>query len=64
MKIAVFGLWHLGCVYAASLATLGNNVIAIDEDIDRITTLRAGKLPIAEPGLPEMMKSVVDIGHR
>ncbi|MDA8026637.1 MAG: nucleotide sugar dehydrogenase [Actinomycetota bacterium] len=60
MKIAVFGLWHLGCVYAASLATLGNNVIAIDEDIDRITTLRAGKLPIAEPGLPEMMKSVVD----
>lgn len=63
MKIAVFGLWHLGCVYAASLASLGNNIIAIDEDIERVALLRDGKLPIAEPGLSEMMNSAVDRGQ-
>ena len=53
MKIAVAGLWHLGCVAAASCAK-HFTVAALDFDAANIAALREGKPPISEPGLAEL----------
>ena len=43
--IAVFGLWHLGCVTAASLAQERFNVIGLDTDVDVIAKLAGRPAP-------------------
>lgn len=55
MKIAVAGLWHLGCVTAACLANAGYEVIAYDSNEETITNLRKTKAPILEPGLDQLL---------
>ncbi|OGT42156.1 MAG: hypothetical protein A3F13_04985 [Gammaproteobacteria bacterium RIFCSPHIGHO2_12_FULL_40_19] len=55
LKIAVIGLWHLGCVTAACLASLGHDVIALDSR-EIIDQCYKGILPIQEPGLAELIK--------
>ncbi|TAN44403.1 MAG: UDP-glucose 6-dehydrogenase, partial [Rhodospirillales bacterium] len=59
MKIAVQGLWHLGSVTAACLAKLGHQVIGIDPDAAVIAALNAGKAPLFEPGLDELLQEVL-----
>jgi UDPglucose 6-dehydrogenase len=49
-------LWHLGCVTAASLASLGFTVVALDFDEGRVADLQLGRPPIAEPGLAELIQ--------
>jgi UDPglucose 6-dehydrogenase len=56
MKVCVFGLWHLGTVTAACVASLGHNVVALDFDDDTINRLRDGEPPIYEPGLAELVR--------
>jgi len=53
--IAVYGLWHLGCVTAASLSQAGFQVWGLDEDATVIERLKAGQPPIFEPGLAELI---------
>ena len=53
MKLAVAGLWHLGCVTAASCAK-HFDVSALDFDAANIAALREGKPPLFEPGLAEL----------
>lgn len=53
MKIAVAGLWHLGCVTAASCAK-HFDVAAFDDDAQNIAALSEGNPPIFEPGLAEL----------
>lgn len=55
MKIAVIGLWHLGCVTAACLADAGYDVIAYDPDALTIHGLQKGKAPLFEPRLDELL---------
>ena len=55
MKIAVLGLWHLGSVTAACLASAGHTVSAWDPEPATVTALADGRPPIAEPGLPELV---------
>lgn len=55
-RICVFGLWHLGSVTAACLASRGFPVVGLDLDTDRITRLSAGQPPVAEPGLAELIE--------
>lgn len=62
MKIGVFGLWHLGCVTAGCLATVGHNVIACDPDENIISNLNKNKPPLFEPGLEELLKEDVGSG--
>lgn len=57
MKVAVIGLWHLGCVTAACLTKFGHTVIAYDEDLQLITHLKQGFAPIYEPGLTEIIST-------
>ena len=55
MKICVFGLWHLGCVTAACVAERFPT-IGLDPNPKIVTDLAAGKPPILEPGLEELIR--------
>jgi UDPglucose 6-dehydrogenase len=56
MKIAVVGTGYVGLVVGACLAENGNEVICVDKDESKIATLAAGRMPIYEPGLEEMVR--------
>src|SRR3989344_4712533 len=55
MKIAVAGAGYVGLVTAACFAELGNQVICVDIDEERIRKLNEGIIPIYEPGLEELI---------
>lgn len=57
MKVCVLGLWHLGTVTAACLASGGHRVTGLDFDLETVQRLRAGKPPLFEPGLEDLVKS-------
>lgn len=54
-RIAVVGLWHLGCVTAACLAEAGSDVVGLDPDPQVVAALARGLPPIGEPGLSELI---------
>jgi UDPglucose 6-dehydrogenase len=55
MKVCVQGLWHLGSVTAACLASIGHDVVGIDEDGTIVAELNRGNAPLFEPGLNELL---------
>lgn len=55
MKVTVIGAGYVGCVSAACLAKLGHEVTVVDTDRFKIDELRAGKSPVLEPGLGELL---------
>lgn len=54
MNITVIGTGYVGLVSGVCYAELGNRVICVDKDADKIATLNAGGIPIYEPGLKEL----------
>jgi UDPglucose 6-dehydrogenase len=62
-QIATIGLWHLGCVVSAGLASLGHTIRATDPDLDAVRGLQQGELPIHEPGLPELTAAQLKSGR-
>jgi len=63
MKICVYGLWHLGAVTAACLASVGHDVIGLDDGVTKIKNLNLGKAPLFEPDLNEMIQIEINEGH-
>lgn len=55
MKIAVVGTGYVGLVTGACFANVGNDVVCVDSDADKIHKLNRGEIPIFEPGLEEMV---------
>lgn len=55
MKICVQGLWHLGSVTAACLASVNHEVCGLDSDPVTISNLSKGKAPLFEPGLDGLL---------
>ena len=62
-KIAVFGMGYVGCVTAACLSRDGHHVIGVDIDEQKIAALQAGKSPVSEPGLEELIAEQTAAGR-
>lgn len=60
MRVCVAGLWHLGIVTAACLASIGHEVVAFDEDSELVDALRRGRCPVTEPGLEDLVLAGID----
>jgi UDPglucose 6-dehydrogenase len=56
MKVCVYGLWHLGAVTAACLASRGITTIGLAETREAAVELNAGKAPLFEPGLDALLE--------
>lgn len=63
MRISVIGCGYLGAVHAACMATLGHEVVGIDVDERKISTLSAARAPFFEPGLDELLRDVQETGR-
>ena len=63
MKISVLGTGYVGLVTGSCFADLGNDVTCIDIDREKIDALRAGRVPIYEPGLEELLHRNVEEGR-
>jgi UDPglucose 6-dehydrogenase len=63
MRVAVHGLWHLGCVTAACLAEAGFDVVGLDADGLVVSELQQGRPPLHEPGLAELITAGLASGR-
>jgi UDPglucose 6-dehydrogenase len=63
MNICVVGTGYVGLVTGAVFADLGNDVVCVDNATKKIEALRAGQMPIYEPGLEEMVVRNKDDGR-
>ena len=55
MKICCIGCGYVGLVAATCLADMGNDVLSVDIDKNKIDNLKKGIIPIYEPGLKDML---------
>jgi GDP-mannose 6-dehydrogenase len=55
MRVSVFGLGYVGSVSAASFAADGHRVVGVDVNADKVAAINAGRSPIVEPGLDELL---------
>ena len=63
MDVTIFGSGYVGLVTGACLAEVGNNVLCVDVDPEKIALLNAGGVPIFEPGLDEMIQRNREAGR-
>jgi GDP-mannose 6-dehydrogenase len=63
MKVSVFGLGYVGSVSAASFAADGHEVVGVDVNADKVAAVNAGRSPIVEPGLDELLAQGVANGR-
>jgi len=73
LKIAILGLGYVGCTAAGCIASQGHHVLGIDVSAAKVETLNAGRSPVYEPGLDDLiatartegrLEAVTDIGSK
>ena len=63
MNICFIGTGYVGLVSGVCFSDLGNNVICIDKDREKLSRLENGDIPIFEPGLSELVRKNLDAGR-
>jgi UDPglucose 6-dehydrogenase len=63
MKITMIGSGYVGLVSGACLADFGHEIVCVDKDASKIEALEAGRMPIFEPGLDQLVASNVKAGR-
>ncbi|MCW5568541.1 MAG: UDP-glucose/GDP-mannose dehydrogenase family protein, partial [Dokdonella sp.] len=56
MRVTIFGTGYVGLVTGTCLAEVGNDVLCVDVDVDKIARLERGEIPIYEPGLEPLVR--------
>ncbi len=62
MKVTVIGTGYVGLPTALVFADLGNDVLCVDKDEAKVAMLRAGQVPIYEPGVEALLRRALDDG--
>jgi len=63
MKVTIFGTGYVGLVTGTCLAEMGNHVLCVDVDVDKIARLERGEIPIFEPGLEPLVQRNHEAGR-
>lgn len=63
MQISVIGTGYVGLVTGACLAEVGNDVLCMDLDVQKIRLLKQGGIPIYEPGLEDVVRRNIAVGR-
>ena len=63
MKVTVYGSGYVGLVTGSLLADVGNDVLCVDIDEEKVANLNKGIIPIHEPGLDKVILSNIEIGR-
>ncbi len=63
MNITIYGSGYVGLVTGACLAEVGNRVLCVDVDEEKVRALKEGVVPIHEPGLDEIIHGASQSGH-
>ena len=63
MRVAMVGSGYVGLVSGACFADFGHEVVCIDKDADKVAALKAGRIPIFEPGLDALVQTNAEAGR-
>ena len=63
MNVTLFGTGYVGLVTGTCFAEMGNEVLCVDVDVNKIAALNRGEIPIHEPGLDSMVRSNIEAGR-
>lgn len=62
-RLTVIGTGYLGATHAVCMAAIGYRVLGVDTDAAKVSALAAGRLPLFEPGLPELLAKTLATGR-
>ncbi len=63
MKIVIIGSGYVGLVAGTCFAELGHHIVCVDNNVEKVNALKAGLVPIYEPGLDTMVKANLEVGR-